>query len=768
MPVRISIFSLLVLVVGLLATPAAEPVKPVPMPVVECSVRDPFFANEVWAKVGERTCINCHTKTGDAAESAFILEETTQKPEALERNLRAFTAMAASKKDGAARLLAKASGTIKHGGGNAVKPNTAEYRILERFVARVDGKDAAIEPPNFVPGPYFAGIAMASPDRVLRRVALSLAGRLPSDAEKLVVERGGMDALKSVVENMMKEDAFFVRLREGFNDIFLTLGYPGNADDALSYDHFEKTRHWYQKEKFENLPEKERQRAGYTLARTYREALLREPMELITHLVRNELPFTGIVTADYIMVSPYTARGYGIFDQNKTRFKNVEDAFEYIPAQIPALKGRDGKVQPTAKGFYPHAGMLTMFQYLRRYPTTITNRNRLRSRMYYQHFLGVDVMALAPRVGDAAEASKRYEIPTMQAAECVVCHKTVDPIAGLFRDYFNEEGHYGPRKGGWFADMFQPGREGTELPNEEAARTLQWLGAQTAKDPRFAVAMVEHVYYLLMGRRPLLAPQDIHDPLFTPQRRAYIEQRKAIQEIAEQFTKANFNLKVVFQSLIASPFYRADGLAEAAKHPHRRAELDDLGVVHMLTPEQLERKISAVFGKRWGRLGTDGDSKMFLLYGGIDSKEVTQRATDPSGAMGAIQRIMANDVACKNVASDFAKPAKERKLFPQIEPNIVPDDKPETEKQIRAAIVHLYEYLHGRTLAANHADVILAYELFTGIVLEARNKKGLSPRESYYCQAEPDKRATEDPHYTVRAWRAVVTYMLRQDAFLYE
>jgi len=107
-------------------------------------------------------------------------------------------------------------------------------------------------------------------------------------------------------------------------------------------------------------------------------------------------------------------------------------------------------------------------------------------------------------------------------------------------------------------------------------------------------------------------------------------------------------------------------------------------------------------------------------------------------------------------------------LFPQIEPNIVPDDKPETEKQIRAAIVHLYEYLHGRTLAANHADVTLAYELFTGIVLEARNKKGLNPRESYYCQAEPDKRATEDPHYTVRAWRAVVTYMLRQDAFLYE
>ena len=28
--------------------------------------------------------------------------------------------------------------------------------------------------------------------------------------------------------------------------------------------------------------------------------------------------------------------------------------------------------------------------------------------------------------------------------------------------------------------------------------------------------------------------------------------------------------------------------------------------------------------------------------------------------------------------------------------------------------------------------------------------------------------AVPDPHYTVRAWRAVVTYLLRQEEFLYE
>ena len=40
-------------------------------------------------------------------------------------------------------------------------------------------------------------------------------------------------------------------------------------------------------------------------------------MKLIEHIVRNDRPFTEIVTADYIMVSPYTARGYGIFDEVK-------------------------------------------------------------------------------------------------------------------------------------------------------------------------------------------------------------------------------------------------------------------------------------------------------------------------------------------------------------------------------------------------------------------------------------------------------------------
>jgi hypothetical protein len=731
---------------------------------------DSFFEDEVWAKVGERTCLNCHSAGGDAEESKFLLKDVSLDPSLVRVNRQAFERMAAKKVDGKSRLLVKVSGGQNHGGGVALKPESTGYRILERFVRHLEGKADREDGKgrDYVPKPFFDGVRMASAQRLLRRVTLSLAARLPTDAERALVAEKGEAAVDGVLDEVMKEPAFYDRLMEGFNDIFLTLGYDGNADDALSYDHFEKTRHWAEKFSLDHIPEKDRQKARYKLWDDYRKALKHEPLELIKYVVQNGRPFTEIVTADYLMMTPYTSRGYGIFETLKDQFKNVDDPFEYVPAKLPALKGRDGKTQKTAEGIYPSAGLLTMFQYLRRYPTTVTNRNRARARMYYRHFLGIDVMALAPRVTDAAAVAKKFTNPTMQAPDCVVCHKTIDPVAGLFQDYFNEEGHYGPRKEGWFTDMFEPGLEGKHLPAEERWRSLQWLGAETAKDPRFAVAMVEHVYYILFGRKVLLAPLDVDDPQFTPKRRAYLTQRREIHDVARAFSQGGFNLKLVFKALIKSAFYRVDGLDEAAKNPARRAELDDVGIVRMLTPEQIGRKVQAVFGDHWNRLESE---EYRILYGGIDSKAVTERASDPSGAMGAIQRILSNDVACRNVMRDFMQPAAERRLFPGIEPDVVPGT-PEADEKIRRAIVHLHSRILGQDRAPDHPEIERTFQLFAGILEDAHEKKA-GKEESYFCGGRENRDSDKnqrraDPTYAVRAWRAVVTYLLRQDDFLYE
>lgn len=736
---------------------------------------DKFFLDEVWAKVGSQKCLTCHKAGGDAEESKFVLLDPqrvtgTAQEDALRHNRAAFARIAKVKEGDQFRVLMKITGGLDHGGENVLPADSTGYRIVADFVKRVNA-DPQTKPsvPEIVDDkdapPFFAGVAMLDDRRLLRRATLSLAGRLPTKAELETVAKSGLQAVPSILDEVLKEEAFYKRLREGFNDIFLTVGYDDGAESALSYDHFSTTRHWTQKHDLSHIEnEKDRTQARYKLADQYRAALLGEPMKLVEHIVRNDKPFTEIITADYIMVSPYTARGYGIYDELKDKFTDPDDPFEYIPVRLKALIGRNkNENQDSASGFYPHAGILSTFQYLRRYPTTETNRNRLRARMYFQHFLGIDALELAARVSDAAAVTAKFEIPTMQAAECVVCHKTIDPIASLFQDYYKLEQVYGRRKEGWYKDMFQAGFEGEDMPAEERWRSLQWLGERTVKDPRFAVAMVEHVYYILTGRKVLLPPKDLDDPLFAAKRRAYQEQRKLLETTAQHFASNQFNLKTVFKDLIVSDFYRADGLTTVVTDPKRRAELDDIGLVRLLAPEQVERKVGAIFGQPWGKL----NDQLAMLYGGIDSKEVTERAADPSGAMGAIQRIFANDIACRQVLKDFAREPGERLLFPNIEPSVLPGASAEADESIRAAIVHLHGQILGHYEAADSPAVERTFKLFAGIVSDAKEAKGIDKVEAYHCRTHvPD--APKDPEYTVRAWRGVVTYLLRRQDFLYE
>ncbi|MDC0157550.1 DUF1592 domain-containing protein [Verrucomicrobia bacterium] len=735
---------------------------------------DRFFVEEVWAKVGELSCLECHRDGGEAEESSFVLRQTILLQgksliDANRENFAAFLKMARARKDGLPKLLRKPIGELDHEGQVVLTPQSTGHLLLGEFVRNL-GEEKKPDGKEKNPKPFFDGVTMVNDQSLLRRLTLSLAGRLPRPGERDLIKKDGLDEIGTVLDRVMTEDAFYERLKEGFNDIFLTNGYDGNGELILSYNHFEKSRLWYQKYDLSHIEEeKERKEALYAMTREYRKAIREEPLELIAHVVRNDLPFTEIMTSDYMMVTPYSARGYGIFERIKDRFKDPDDPFEYLPAKLPALKARnDNPVngplhQESKTGFYPHAGILSTFQYLRRYPTTETNRNRLRARMYYQHFLGLDVMELADQVADAAAIDSKYKTPWMEAADCVVCHRTIDPVSGLFQDFYNDEGHFGPRQDGWFKDMFVPGLEGEDLPKEEKWRSLQWLAKRTAKDPRFAIAMTEHVWYLLTGRMALRPPKDIEDPFFSARRRAYKMQRLEIAEIAKRFAHANFNLKLVFKELAKSPFYRADGLDAAIGQAERKTELHDLGVSRLLAPEQLERKIEAIFGSRWGKL----KKEMEILYGGIDSKSVTERLGEPSGAMGAIQRIMANDLSCKHVVADFALAPEKRRLFPKVEKNMVPSVIPVTDLKIRKGIVHLHSHLLDRRVSVDDPEVERTFKLFASVVQEAKKRKGIDKRGTYHC-GRIDGKQVDDPHYTLRAWRAVVTYLLRHQEFLYE
>ena len=227
----------------------------------ECRVDIRFFEEEVWAKVGERTCLKCHSATGEASESNFLLAATLASVEsdhrAMKQNSLAFEKMAKACEDDRSLMLTKVLGGLEHGGGEVLKPDSHGFKILERYVHRLIQKKTAPElsdsHDSYLAPAFFDSVAMISHTRLLRGVTLSLVGRLPTEEELEAVKQNGLPAMDSILDGIMKEESFFDRLKEGFNDIFLTVGIEANAETLLSYDHFEKTRLWTQNHDLDHL-----------------------------------------------------------------------------------------------------------------------------------------------------------------------------------------------------------------------------------------------------------------------------------------------------------------------------------------------------------------------------------------------------------------------------------------------------------------------------------------------------------------------------------
>jgi len=95
----------------------------------------------------------------------------------------------------------------------------------------------------------------------------------------------------------------------------------------------------------------------------------------------------------------------------------------------------------------------------------------------------------------------------------------------------------------------------------------------------------------------------------------------------------------------------------------------------------------------------------------------------------------------------------------------VPGSIPDAELKIRQAIVHLHRLVLGRERPADHPEIERTYQLYVGILEDAHAKKGVNPSENWYCGPSRNR---PDATYAIRAWRAVLTYLLRQDDFLYE
>lgn len=631
-----------------------------------------------------------------------------------------------------------------------------------------------------VSGETIGFIQTLSDSEALRRAAQQLVGRLPTlDEFRVVAENGGDVGMRAAISGMMAEEAFYVRLSEIFNDYLLTDKYHSrNGSEAaislLSSDDF-PNRRWFD-------PGKDyRDDAYYSQRRATNDGVAREPLALINHVVRNDLPFTEILTADYMMVNPYSAQTYGI---SGLPFSNPTDESEFRPARLEGV---------------PHAGILTSPMFLNRYPTTSTNRNRGRARVVFDLFLDTDVLAIeGVRPGNSVDITT--PVPTINNPECSKCHSLIDPVASVFQNW-NHKGQYRPSRlsrYGWYADMEPRGFNGEVMPLAgNIDSSVRWLANQIASDPKFARSVTRIMVNGLTGKEPLAVPDSASST--QTEIDAYIAERTLLNDMQARFVADGFRLKTLVEEIMMSPYWQADGLAVDA-NPIAHA---NTGSSYLLTPEQLDRKITSLLGFEWRRsldnyykdINSSSTSKLnktfHQIYGGIDSDSVTTRLKSPNGLMGSMQLRMANELACYAVPRDFWLPGAQRKLFLFVDHEMNPYDESgamdeSVMTRVRQNIQFLHVYLLGEELPLGSEELQLTEQLFMGSLNRGRQIILASGGEwsditlpsdcdvtkdfngtPLYEKNVRDDRLVQDRQYIIRAWMAVVAYLLADYKFLY-
>lgn len=735
----------------------------------ECSTLRDDFQAKVWAPLMGKTCITCHQPGGLAWEqhARFSIVPATY-PGFVDQNIAAMRAMLGYEFEGRPLLLAKPTNMVTHGGGAVLQRDSREFKDLEAFLERLSsGEDAACAPTAPLPD-----VARIGPGDTLRKATLQLVGRLPTEAElasvAVVAEVPDESALRMALRSMLDEPEFDQWLITNWNDVLLTDlygSYTGRSVGLLNDKDFPKAHAAYY-----DTSDDETKKLATT-------AVMREPLQLVVHVVREGKPFSEILTADYMMFNPYSARVY----DTDVDFLGSTNVDTWKPGHLRFE--REGVPYQ-----WEHAGILSSPMILNRFPTTKTNLNRHRAWWVMRTFLATDILTVANRPVDPDKASQ-FDYPWRQDNQCVVCHAVMDPIAGSWSAYDpGDQERFFPDRAPP-ANVFDPGYGEDAMPPDPSGGRLAWLAKKITADPRFPLAIARLTFEMVTGRAPIEHPRDTTAASYAADEQAWADFDRHMTDVVAAFVASNLDYRALVVELLMGPYFRADAVQAVEDEgvtPEREEELAKVGTARLLTPELLDKKIAATAGVPWQK----SDKNRYLLtdykilYGGIDSDRVTERLVVPNGVMAAVQERMANEVACAATAFDFTKDQGSRLLFTTVTIEDQPttpsgDEIPAAIERIKSTIVHLHERLLGEELAVGDAEVERTYLLFRQ-VLEAGRAAVVAKTEGdgLRCSAKKDpftgvdlpeaRRVERDPNYTVRAWLAVMSYLLSDYRYLYE
>jgi len=734
-----------------------------------------LFTENISEQIIQSRCINCHTSGGIAGVTALVYSSSGGVDYQLNNFNRLFEYVR-NAPSGTDFILTKPQGLSAHGGGVQLAASSLEYDRWSQFVASLK---ADIADSGEGGRDIFANVRTLGNRQTLRKASLLFAGRLPTDSELLGIESASTAELKSAIRKLMTGDRFHQFLTESANDRLLT--------KFLRYSLFVVVNPYYYPESRRFLD------AAVDVAEFSRvsEAIADEPLELIAHVVENERPYTEVLTADYIMVNPYSAIVYG----GDVVFDNTNDPDEWRQGRITEYYRCAVCTGPMADASYeiptdyPHAGLLNSPAFLARFPSSDTNRNRARSRWVNYFFLGLDIEGLSARTTDQSALTDENN-PTLNNPNCTVCHDIMDPVAGAFQNY-DDLGFYKSQPGGghslpwsyilnpfggyqigdvWYRDMLAPGLGQLLAPSSN--NSLQWLAQQLVTDSRFGYGTAYFWYPAVMGRDPYAKPENPEDSDYQFRLAAYNAEQAMMRKVATDFVNGvagngDHNLKDLLVALVMSNHFRAESIS--LTNPAQEAALAGIGSGKLLTPEQLNRKLIDTTGYEWAYGDFNALVEVYnLIYGGIDSFTVTQRATELTTLMSSVVAAMANETSCSIVSQEFGLPASARKLFNELELSVLPTAEPVA---IRRTIQHLHKQLLGEELVIGDVEIEATYQLFEQVwtARVAANKSGVINTVDEICNFGQIANPVEyDAAQTLRSWVAVVNYLLRDYKFIHE
>ena len=276
----------------------------------------------------------------------------------------------------------------------------------------------------------------------------------------------------------------------------------------------------------------------------------------------------------------------------------------------------------------------------------------------------------------------------------------------------------------WYRDMRIPGFDGGVVP--DADRSLRWLAEQIVADPRFAEATVRFWWPAIMGKEIADPPEDEGAVDFAGKLLGSAAQHAEVARLASRFRRGlgagPYNLKDLLVEMVLSPWFRAAAWTDG--DPVRATALEDAGARRLLTPEELAAKTASLTGFQWGRTTSPwavpheqrrgwltSETGYRLLYGGIDSEGITDRAREMTSIMAGVAQSHALESSCPIVFREFyLLPDERRRLFEGIDRGVSPVSEFGDTFEIVAGSRSEIESLSVQgTLRAGEVTVSLAY-----------------------------------------------------------